>query len=94
MMGGMIAGPVIAGVSYDTTGSYEFGFTLLAILAAFGSLFFVFATKPQLPEPDAAPETPLAAVPPIAPSAAVSPPVASAEPPAVAAAGRSARGDG
>jgi len=52
MMGGMIAGPVIAGISYDSTGSYEFGFTLLAILAAFGSLFFVFTTKPELPEPE------------------------------------------
>lgn len=49
MMSGMIAGPVIAGVSYDSTGSYEVGFTLLAVLAGFGSLFFVFATKPTLP---------------------------------------------
>ncbi len=92
MMGGMIAGPVIAGISYDTTGSYEFGFTLLAILASFGSLFFVFATKPVLPEPAAVPEPPRATVPPVAPTAAVSRSVASAEPPAVAG-GRSAARD-
>ena len=55
MMVGIISGPVIAGISYDTTGSYEIGFTLLAILASFGSLFFVFATKPELPEAHAAP---------------------------------------
>ena len=55
MMIGITSGPVIAGVSYDTTGSYEVGFTLLAILAASGSLFFVFATKPELPEERAAP---------------------------------------
>ncbi len=52
MMTGMIAGPVIAGISYDRTGSYEFGFTLLAIMAAFGSTFFIFATKPTLPVAD------------------------------------------
>ncbi len=50
MMIGITIGPVIAGISYDITGSYEIGFTLLAILAGFGSLFFVFATKPELPE--------------------------------------------
>ena len=55
MMVGITTGPVIAGISYDTTGSYEIGFTLLAILAACGSLFFVFATKPELPEGRAAP---------------------------------------
>ena len=55
MMVGITSGPVIAGVSYDATGSYEIGFTLLAILAASGSLFFVFATKPELPEERAAP---------------------------------------
>jgi MFS family permease len=64
MMGGMIIGPVVAGISYDTTGSYELGFTLLAVLAAMGSLFFVFATKPALPEPDTSPVGAPAAVPP------------------------------
>ena len=63
MMGGMIACPVIAGISYDSTGSYEIGFTVLAVLAAIGSLFFVFTTKPTLPEPELRPV--------IAPAAAV-----------------------
>ena len=58
MMIGITIGPVIAGISYDTTGSYEIGFTLLAILAAFGSLFFLFATKPELPELPEEPEVP------------------------------------
>ena len=65
MMGGMIAGPVIAAISYDTTGSYEIGFTMLAVLAAMGSMFFVFVTKPTLPEPESPFTAPPAAVPPV-----------------------------
>ena len=67
MMIGITTGPVIAGISYDTTGSYEIGFTLLAVLAAFGSLFFVFATKPELPE---LPEEPAAPSPSAVPAPA------------------------
>jgi MFS-type transporter involved in bile tolerance (Atg22 family) len=44
---GSISGPVLAGVSYDQTGSYTIGFTGLAILAALGSLFLYFLPAPQ-----------------------------------------------
>ena len=46
---GTISGPVIAGYMYDRTGDYRVGFDILAGLAAAGSLFFIFATKPQRP---------------------------------------------
>ena len=90
MMTGMIAGPVIAGVSYDTSGSYEFGFTLLAILAAFGSLFFVFATKPELPADSSDGRS---AASPVPSSADVARPSGAAERPGVTVGG-SASGDG
>ena len=63
MMIGMIVGPVIAGISYDVTGSYEIGFTLLAVLAAMGSVFFMFATKPTLPAPSSPAPAPEAGAP-------------------------------
>ena len=46
---GQIGGPMIAGVTADMTGNYRLGFTLLALLAGLGSLFFVLAKRPQLP---------------------------------------------
>lgn len=46
---GMAGGPIIAGLMADRFGNYEYGFTLLAILAGLGSIFFVFATKPEPP---------------------------------------------
>ena len=46
---GTVAGPVLAGVLYDVTGSYEAGFTLIAMLAAAGSVFFVLSVRPALP---------------------------------------------
>jgi MFS family permease len=46
---GQIAGPMIAGVLADLTGDYRLGFSLLALLAALGSLSFMLATKPALP---------------------------------------------
>jgi MFS family permease len=49
IMWGMISGPLIAGVMADRFGNYQYGFTLLALLAALGSIFFVFATKPAPP---------------------------------------------
>ena len=55
MMGGMIIGPVVAGISYDTTGSYQIGFVILAILALSGGFFFMFANKPELPVDTRAP---------------------------------------
>jgi MFS family permease len=47
IMLGMTTGPIVAGVLRDWTGSYELGFTVLAVLAAMGSVFFVFSTPPQ-----------------------------------------------
>lgn len=49
VMLGMTAGPLIAGVLADRTGSYEVGFRILAALAAIGSVFFVLARPPAPP---------------------------------------------
>ena len=46
---GQIGGPMIAGTLADLTGNYRAGFTLLALLAGLGSLFFLFARKPARP---------------------------------------------
>ena len=46
---GQIGGPMIAGVLADMTGDYRLGFTILALLAGIGSLFFLFARRPKLP---------------------------------------------
>lgn len=46
---GMMSGPIIAGVLADRLGNYQLGFTVLAIMAAFGSVFFIFGTKPTPP---------------------------------------------
>ena len=46
---GQIGGPMIAGFLADMTGNYRAGFTLLALLAGLGSLFFLFARKPPRP---------------------------------------------
>jgi MFS family permease len=43
---GQIGGPMIAGVLADLTGNYRAGFTVLAVLAGVGSLFFVLARPP------------------------------------------------
>ena len=40
---------MIAGILADITGSYRTGFTILALLAGLGSLFFVLAKKPERP---------------------------------------------
>ena len=44
---GQIGGPVIAGAFADYTGDYRTGFTILAVLAGLGSLFFLLAKKPE-----------------------------------------------
>ncbi|MFB0901175.1 MAG: MFS transporter [Dehalococcoidia bacterium] len=44
------SGPLFAGYLADTTGSYNMGFIILAVLAALGSLAFLFANKPILKE--------------------------------------------
>jgi sugar phosphate permease len=46
---GQIGGPMIAGAAADLTGSYRAGFTLLALFAGIGSLFFLLAKKPARP---------------------------------------------
>jgi len=43
---GQIGGPMVAGVLADMTGNYRAGFTLLALMAGLGSLFFLLAKKP------------------------------------------------
>lgn len=45
---GAMGGPLIAGIFADAFGDYQLGFTVLAVLAASGSVFFFFATKPKL----------------------------------------------
>ena len=47
VMLGMLAGPLVAGMLADRTGSYELGFRVLAGLAAVGSVFFLLATRPE-----------------------------------------------
>ena len=44
---GMVGGPILAGAFADLFGSYQIGFTVLASLAALGSVFFIFATPPK-----------------------------------------------
>jgi sugar phosphate permease len=46
---GAIAGPLLAGYVYDTTGNYRVGFDLLAAFAAVGSIFFALASRPKPP---------------------------------------------
>ena len=46
---GQIGGPMVAGGFADLTGDYRTGFTLLALIAAAGSLAFVTATPPARP---------------------------------------------
>ena len=48
-MVGQTAGPIIAGSLADVTGTYDAGFTLLAVLAGLGSVFFILAKKPNPP---------------------------------------------
>jgi MFS family permease len=49
IMFGMVLGPLIAGYMADRFGNYQYGFTVLATLAALGSIFFVLATPPAPP---------------------------------------------
>jgi MFS family permease len=46
---GQVGGPMIAGILADLTGDYRLGFTIIALLAGLGSLFFVLARKPKRP---------------------------------------------
>jgi sugar phosphate permease len=46
---GQVGGPMIAGVFADLTGNYRAGFTVVALLAGLGSLFFLLAKRPARP---------------------------------------------
>ena len=46
---GQVGGPMIAGMLADMTGDYRIGFTVLALLAGVGSMFFVLAKRPAPP---------------------------------------------
>jgi MFS family permease len=55
VMVGMSIGPIFAGWMADHTGSYTAGFAVLSAAALFGSVFFMLAKKPMLPERGTAP---------------------------------------
>ncbi len=44
---GIVLGPLIVGGFVDLLGSYRFGFSVLAVLATLGSVFFVLASPPR-----------------------------------------------
>jgi sugar phosphate permease len=44
---GNIVGPIMAGALADWTGDYRAGFTILAVRAGLGSLFFMLARRPR-----------------------------------------------
>jgi MFS family permease len=46
---GQMGGPLMAGAFADAHGHYRVGFTVLAVLAGLGSLFFLLARKPARP---------------------------------------------
>ena len=46
---GNVGGPLLTAIVADATGSYRAGFTTVAMLAGFGSTFFLLLRKPQLP---------------------------------------------
>jgi MFS family permease len=47
VIGGALVGPVIAGYSFDSYGSYQIGFLWIALLAVIGAGCFAFAVKPR-----------------------------------------------
>ena len=48
-MFGMAAGPVLAGVLFDTAGDYQTAFLIMASLSAVGSVAMFLARKPSPP---------------------------------------------
>ena len=50
IMLGMTVGPLFAGYMADIFGDYKLGFIIISALAALGSVFFVLARPPALPE--------------------------------------------
>jgi len=55
--GGMVAGPLIAGLLADSTGDYRLGFTIIAALAFAGNTFWALASPPPLPVPESEPDS-------------------------------------
>ena len=49
VMFGMMSGPIIAGAMADAFGDYERGFTVLAVIAGLGTIFFAMAGPPSRP---------------------------------------------
>lgn len=49
VMFGMVGGPLLAGFLADVTGSYQLGFTIIALIAGVSLMFFVLATPPNRP---------------------------------------------
>lgn len=49
LMAGMTGGPLVAAFLYDRTGNYEGALIVLAIISAFRSLFWMFASRPNPP---------------------------------------------
>ena len=46
---GQVTGPMLAGLLGDATGNYRLGFSVLALIAAAGSIAFWMAKRPELP---------------------------------------------
>ena len=59
VMLGMMGGPLLAGFLADRTGNYEAGFTVLAVAAGFGSIFFILAKRPDPPQRERSASVPL-----------------------------------
>lgn len=52
LMFATVGGPLFAGVLADVTGSYQLGFTILALMATTGSVLFLLARPPVVASPD------------------------------------------
>jgi len=50
---GVVIGPLLAGVLADSTGDYQLGFTIIAVLALGGNVFWALASPPAAPSPEA-----------------------------------------
>jgi MFS family permease len=46
---GQVSGPLLAGIMGDATGTYDLGFTVLALIAGAGTFLFWFAKPPAFP---------------------------------------------